>query len=884
MFRIEKIRIDYLQNPQGVSGRPQFLWVMESDKKCVKQTAYRLQIGKEGDFSEPVYDSGKVETEQSAQISPEGFWMETLTSYCARVKVWNNYGEESAWSAPADFLSALKDSTEWKAEFISGETASKDKEYSRGTYVRGRFYLEKEVKSARLVSTALGIYHAYLNGTKVGDDEMAPGWTAYDSRILYQTHEVTALLRPGENVLGAHLGAGWYKGRMGFENYRNIYGPVTGFSAQLLIRYQDETEETIVTDKTFRGCGSPVVFSEIYDGEIYDARKEQEGWNCPGFDDESWETVHIAEPSARALFPQAGCKVRELIPIPVKEIFVTPEGDTVLDFGQNLTGWIHMKVQGACGDRVVLNCFEILDARGNVYTENLRSAKETLTYICNGMGEAEYRPNFTFQGFRYVKVAEYPGEIRKENFWAYAVHSDMEDTGRFSCSNPLLNQLQHNIEWGLKGNFLDIPTDCPQRDERLGWTGDAQIFCRTATFLKNTYPFFSKWLKDVAAEQTAEGAVPHVVPDILTGMSESNPTFKEGSSGAAAWADVAVIAPWTLYLCYGDTRIIEEQYESMKKWIQFMTAHAQDSIWKFGTQFGDWVALDAEEGSYHGATPNELICTAYYAYSAGLFVQMAEALGRSDDAEEYRRLYEKVKESYHRHFITSDGHMKVRTQTAHILTLYFHLAEEQERKGITLDLLELLKEQNGHLVTGFVGTPYFCHALSQNGCTKEAYELLLKEDYPSWLYQVKMGATTVWEHWDGLKPDGSMWSPDMNSFNHYAYGAVGEWLYRVVAGIEADAAAPGYKHIIFQPHTGGALTYVRGSYESVYGTVASEWEQNGEHVILTVKVPVNTAASVILEEGAAPEEDSEIPFVTEHGHSRAELGSGCYQIRYRKTI
>ena len=882
MFCIGKIAVDYLPQPQGVTGHPQFLWVMKSDKQNVRQTAYRLQIGKEGDFQTPVYDSQKVESEQSTQISPEDFEMEALTGYSVRVKVWNNLGEESEWSAPASFLSALKEPEDWRADFISVETEEADKMDSKGTYIRGKFYLNKKIKNGYLVSTALGLYHPYLNGVKVGDDEMAPGWTVYNERLLYQTHEVTSLLREGENVLGAHVGAGWYKGRMGFENYRNIYGSITAFSAQLLLRYEDGTEETVVTDESFSGCDSPVLFSEIYDGELYDARKEQKGWNQPGFDDSRWKKVHKTEYPFKQLVSQAGCKVRELIPIDVKEVFQTPQGDTVLDFGQNLTGWVHVKVCGDSGEKVVLNCFETLDSKGNVYTENLRTAKETLTYICDGNGEAEYRPYFTFQGFRYIRVASYPGEIKKENFLAYAVHSDMEDTGYFSCSNPLLNQLQHNISWGLKGNFLDIPTDCPQRDERLGWTGDAQIFCRTATFLKNTYPFFSKWLKDVEIEQTEDGAVPHVVPDILTGMSGNNRLIKEGSASATAWADVAVIAPWTLYLSYGDTRILEEQYESMKKWILFMKNHSEDSIWHFGNQFGDWVALDAEEGSYYGATPNDLICTAYFAYSTGLFVQMANALDKKEDVQEFQKLYDTVKDSYRRHFITPDGHMTARTQTAQIITLYFDLALEHEKKIIIQDLLTLLKEQDGHLVTGFVGTPYFCHALSQNGCTKEAYELLLKEDYPSWLYQVKMGATTVWEHWDGLKPDGSMWSPDMNSFNHYAYGAIGEWLYRTVAGMEADPAAPGYKHIIFQPHTGGGLTFVKASYESVYGTVGSSWEENEKTVCLQLEIPVNTTATVILEEGAVPCKGQKMEFNTENGNVKTELGSGNYQIFYNK--
>ena len=881
MFGIQRVTIDYLEHPVGILGSPQFAWSMESDRKNVTQSAYRLQIAKDGDFSRPVYDSEKRETEQSAQIQAEGFVMEPLTGYQIRVKAWDNQGEESPWSSPAEFVSALQAPGQWKGSFIGVETAA-DEKVSKGTYIRGTFRVEKPVQNAYMVSTALGLYHPFLNGEPVGDDEMAPGWTSYGNRILYQTHEVTDLLVRGENVLGAHLGAGWYKGTIGLAKGKNNYGTETAFLAQILIRYQDGTEETIVTDESFKGCDSPVLFSEIYDGEIYDARKEQPGWNKPGFDDDSWLPVHTVQQSKDVLVPQGGCKVRELIPLPVKEIIITPQGDTVLDFGQNLTGWVHVKVDGKEGQEMILNHFEVLDARGNVYTENLRTAKETLTYICDGKGEAIYRPSFTFQGFRYIRVAAYPGEVKKENFTAWAVHSDMRDTGHFFCSNPLLNQLQHNISWGLKGNFLDIPTDCPQRDERLGWTGDAQIFCRTATFLKDTYTFFSKWLKDVAADQAPNGAVPHVVPDILTNRSDDDWLVgEENSMGATAWGDVAVIAPWTLYLSYGDRRIIEEQYDSMKGWIDFMNDHAEDYVWKFARQFGDWVALDAEEGSYFGATPEDMICTAYFAYSTGLFVKMARAVGRTEDAKKYQALYDAVADSYRRHFI-KDGHMTARTQTAQIITLYFGLAKEEDRPSIMRDLLELLAEHDGHLVTGFVGTPYFCHALSQNGHTKEAYELLLKEDFPSWLYQVKMGATTVWEHWDGLKPDGTMWSADMNSFNHYAYGAIGEWLYRVVAGIEADENAPGYKHTVFQPQTGGGLTEVKGSYDSVYGTVGCSWRAEADRIVLKVQVPVNTTATIVLEKGALPEE-GDVKFTCRDGIYQASVGSGTYTAAYRRT-
>ena len=685
-------------------------------------------------------------------------------------------------------------------------------------------------------------------------------------------------------MLGAMLGAGWYKGKMGFLHLRNNYGEQTAFLMQLVIRYKSGREECFITDESWQGCDAPILFSEIYDGETYDSRREIPGWNEVDADSEGWNEVKYVEFPRKALTAQAGSRVKRMEELPVKEILVTPQGDTVLNFGQNLTGWVEFEVEAEEGAEVELQCFETLDADGNVYTANLRTAKQTIRYICNGK-KSVYHPNFTFQGFQYVKIVQWPGGMTEEklaegNFRACVLHSEMEQTGTFSCSNELVNQLQHNILWGLKGNFVDIPTDCPQRDERMGWTGDAQIFCRTACYLMNTDTFFTKWLTDVAADQTPEGGVPHVVPDIISGKEQTDWLLSQGTHSAAAWADAAVIIPWTMYLAYGDKEILRKQYDSMKNWILFMKHHAVDYIWNYRLQFGDWVALDAEEGSYLGATPNDLTCTAYYAYSTGLFTKIAGILGCEEDAAEFGELYQRIVDKFQQTFFMEDGSMTAQTQTAHIVALYFNLVPEAFRAKTAKRLVELLEERNGHLVTGFVGTPYFCHALSENGYVKEAYELLLKEDFPSWLYQIKMGATTVWEHWDGKKPDGTMWSPDMNSFNHYAYGAVGDWLYRVVLGIEADEKEPGYRHIIIKPQTDDAFRFAKGAFKSVYGEIAVHWEKHGGKVRLQVHVPVNTRATIRLEQGAAQIESSELTFTQENGCCQAECGSGDWTVEY----
>jgi alpha-L-rhamnosidase len=662
----------------------------------------------------------------------------------------------------------------------------------------------------------------------------------------------------------------------------NFYGDYASLSLRMDVTYSDGSKETFYSDESWRGSDSPVLNSQLYDGETYDASLEQDGWDKPGFDDTSWRAAKAVPCTSEHIEAQEGS------PVALQEVmaptlaFTTPKGERVIDFGQNMSALPEIRGKGKAGETIVLRCFEVLDKDGNVYTDNLRRAEQRITYTIKDDKPFVYRPHFTFFGFRFIHVETFPGRADLDNFKAYVIHSDMPQTGSFACSNPDLNQLQHNILWGLKSNFVDVPTDCPQRDERLGWTGDAQIFCRTASYNMRTYTFFKKWLKDLALDQTKEGGVPHVVPDVLYKYPFDNWLLNKGTHSATAWADAAIIIPWVLYLTFGDTAILEVQYESMKSWIDFMKTHAKDNIWNYKLQFGDWVALDAEEGSYFGATPNDLTCTAYYAYSTSLFVKIARILGKEDVANEYAALHDKIVQTFQETFFNADGTMTAQTQTAHILALHFNLAPKQFVAKTVENLKKLLAEHDGHLVTGFVGTPYFCHALSSNGCLDEAYELLLKDDFPSWLYQVKKGATTIWEHWDGIKPDGSMWSPDMNSFNHYAYGAIGEWLYRVVAGLDIDEHKPGYKHAIIAPRIGGNLTWVEASYQSVYGEVGIRWERESKTNVVTLRVtvPANTTATIRLLDGATLVDGDALTFAKREDILEAEAGSGVYAIHY----
>lgn len=877
MLKVNRIHMDYESPLIGASGMPQIGWEMESSRRQVVQKSYQLQISENRGFEEPVYDSGVVFAEESAHVQPQGVKLQSAKKYFVRVRV-EDQTEASKWSEPAYFITALLDE-EWRAPFVSVDTTEEDKQSSKGTYVRGCFEVKKPVQEAIAFTTGLGLYQFFLNGEQAGEDEMTPGWTSYRKHLLYQTYDVKALLKEGTNIAGSMLGPGWYKGAMGLTKSRNNYGDQMGFAMQIHLRYEDGSEEDIFTDETWKGCDSPILFSEIYHGEIYDASLEREGW-CTCITPEGvWNDTVRVPFDVSVMRAQSGARVKMIDKVKAKRIFDTPKGEQVIDFGQNMAGRIHVTAHGKPGDVIHLKCFEVLDAKGNVYLDNLREARAEMKYTFAREETVTWHPRFTYMGFQYAQIISWPGTPKPENFTAYTLHSDMESKGTLVTSNPLLNQLHHNILWGMKGNFLDVPTDCPQRDERLGWTGDAQIFCRTACYLMNTYTFYKKWLHDLALDQTEEGGVPHVIPNIEEGHTEDNWLLSQSPHSAAAWADAAVIIPWTLYLMYGDQEILRTQYDSMRSWIEFMRKHSEDYIWNYKLQLGDWVALDAEEGSYFGATPNDLTCTAYFAYSTGLFARIAKILGKPE-AKEYQTLYQNIVKKFQNTFFDAQGNLTSQTQTAHIVALYFRLVPKEYVSKITARLKKLLEKENGHLVTGFVGTPYFCHALSQNGCTKEAYELLLKEDFPSWLYQVKMGATTIWEHWDGLKPDGTMWSADMNSFNHYAYGAIGEWMYRVMAGIEADEAAPGFKHSIIEPQIGGGLEFVEGSYHSCYGVHKVNWRRNGTRIIVDVQIPANTTAEIHLSKVKELVETDTLQFRTEENCMTASAGSGHYRIQY----
>ena len=882
------LRSEYAANPLGIDVRkPRLSWQLQSSERGVVQSAYQVHVS-DSERSRVLWDSGRVASSESTQRTYDGPPLSSARRYFWQVRVWDGAGRPSGWSALAEWEMGLLEPGDWKASWIEPDLADDVSKPGPVPMLRREFQLRGPVERARAYVTAHGLYDLYLNGQRVGDQLFTPGWTSYNKRLQYQTYDVTPLLKQGANAVGALLGNGWYRGNLAFSDRRNIYGDRVGLLAQIEVTYKDGRRETIGTDSGWRASTGPILMSEIYHGETYDARLEKSGWAAAGFDDKAWSGVKVAEARKHALVAPAGPPVKRIQELRPVKIFTTPGGDTVADMGQNMVGWVKLAVEGPAGTTVTLRHAEVLDKDGNFYTANLRKARATLQYTLKGGGRETFEPHFTFFGFRYVAVGGFPGTLTPDSLTGVVVHSAMAPAGDLETSKPLVNQLQHNIVWGQKGNFLDVPTDCPQRDERLGWTGDAQVFSPTAAFNMDVAGFFTKWLGDVAADQYEDGSVPHVIPNVLTVNNGRRP------AGAAGWADAAVIIPWTMYLSYGDKRLLEQQYDSMAKWVGYEKSRAGDDlIWDGDFHFGDWLAYAAPPGearAYPGATTGtDLLATAFFAHSTDLVARTARILGKTEDSARFEQQFARIKEAFVREYVTTTGRVGENTQTAYAVALQFDLLPEELRAAAARRLAEDVRRRK-HLTTGFLGTPYLCHVLTRYGYLDEAYLLLNREEYPSWLYPVKQGATTIWERWDGQKPDGTFQDVGMNSFNHYAYGAVGDWMYRVMAGIETDEAAPGYKHILIQPRPGGGFTDVRASHETPYGKVLSAWTRKDGTFELRVEVPANTRATIRLPKAQlAGVTESGQPLAGANGTSGSrqdgdavvvDVGSGAYKFAY----
>lgn len=832
-MRLYDFRTEYRENPIGLTEKaPRFSWKIESDEKDTVQTSYEIKVTDEN--GKLVWDSGKKISDQSVLISYEGEALAGETFYSVEVTVADNHGNVE--SVEGSFETGIFNQTEFKAQMITSDFS----EDETACPIFGKtFAIDKKVKKARLYATAHGVYEVTLNGQTVGDYRMAPGWTSYHNRLQYQIYDVTEQLAE-ENEIAITVGNGRYKGILGFYCQPNQYGTQAGAFAELHVEYEDGSKEVIATDETWAVKTGEIRYSEIYMGETIDtdAPEIKEG------------KVVVKEFDKAVLTAQENEPVRITEKIVGKELIVTPKGEKLVDFGQIVTGVVEVHVKGEKGQKIVLRHAEVLDKDGNFYPETLRQAKSIDTFICNGE-EQIFRPHFTFHGFRYICV-EGMEEFTADQFIACVTHSDMEKTGDFHCSNKKVNQLQSNITWSQRDNFLDIPTDCPQRDERLGWTGDAQVFSWTAAFNRNTALFYKKWMRDVAAESSLEKGVPHVVPDILDSYSSS------------AWSDVAVIVPWVVYQIYGDKGILEENWKCMHEWVDYIKNNCgENGLWQSGFQYGDWLALDKEESADRtGATDKYMIANAYYLYVTELVKKTAEVLGKDEEAKKYAELYETTLDAFRREYYTETGRIVSETQTGAIISLYFNLAREKDRKRILNTLLTNIANHKNHLATGFVGTPYICHTLSENGAHEMAATLFMKEDYPSWLYAVNMGATTIWERWNSIKPDGTFDESGMNSLNHYAYGSVGDWMYRKVAGL--SQLEPGYKKFQVKPMFVKGIEEWGTEFDSVYGKIVANTSCKAGKIHVHVEVPANTTAVIVLPE-------------KEEVH---EVGSGVYDFEY----
>ena len=866
-------------NPIGLDmASPRFSWAIESAKRNTSQTAYEIKIT---EAKKLVWSSDKVNSNQSVYIDYAGPKLSSNTKYNWQVRVWDNQGTASEWSASNSFQTALLSVSDWQAKWIVPGFVEASNRPS--PIFRKQFAATKKLVSAIANITAHGMYEAQINGQRVGDAYLTPGWTSYSTRLQYQTYDVTNLIKTGANAIGVSLGSGWYRGIIGFSNNKDFYGKDIALLFQLNITYSDGSKEIVISDDSWKANTGSIEYSEIYNGETVDARKEKAGWATANFNDESWLPAKLANfDKANLIATQNELVKKHEVFKPVK-IFITPKGEKVIDFGQNLVGWVVMKAKGNEGDKITLSHAEVLDKQGNFYTENLRAAKAQNTYVLSGVGLETFEPHFTWQGFRYLRIEGYPGEITADNFSAVALYSDMKPTGEFTSSNTLVNQLQHNIQWGQKGNFLDVPTDCPQRDERLGWTGDAQVFSRTATFNMNVHSFFAKWLKDLAADQK-DGKVPFVVPNVI-GADALNST---------GWADVATIIPWNLYIAYGDKKILTDQYASMKAYVESINKVAKDDLWNTGFHFGDWLFYRPEDDNdgKSAVTDKYLIAQCFYAHSTQLLINAATVLNKKEDMALYTAQLSRIKAAFMKEYVSPNGRLISGTQTAYTLALNFDMLPENLRQQAAKRLVDNIESYGNHLTTGFLGTPYLCHVLTRFGFTNVSYKLLLQEKYPSWLYPVKMGATTIWERWDGQKPDSSFQSVGMNSFNHYSYGAIGDWMYRQMVGLDTYEDGAGYKHSKVQPHIGGGFTNASASLDTYYGKLSSGWKLQGEDIYLDVIIPANTTSSVFIptkdatkvsENGQALSTVNGIKIIGQKDdYLETQLGSGEYHFVIKK--
>lgn len=896
MLTIYDIKTEYRKQPLGIDTKiPRLSWKIKSDKTGVIQKSYRILAYEDAAEEKMFWDSGIVNSDQSVGIrwnGPELFSKQRVY-WKVEVAIVNRETDyETVQSEMTWFEMGLLKETDWKADWIEPENEVEIDGRMPAPYLRKTFTVKEGLKSARLYQSAHGLYEFWLNGEEGTKDRFKPGFTSYYTRLQYQVYDITRSLKIGENCLAVALGDGWWRGTTG-GIYRNNFGYKLAYIGQIELQYENGIIEYIVTDESFRTSTGGLISNDMKEGEVFDARLEDE-WKLVGYDDSTWNQVHFeTDDFARkdVLIASVSVPVREretFIPI-VKQ---TPNGETVLDFGQNIAGYVKMRLKGQKeGQKITLLHGEALDENGNFTMKNLyidkpKNKNQQIDYIVKGATVESYCPIFAVFGFQYVLVQGYEGDIDPEDFVAVAVYSNMSETGSFSCSNPLINQLVSNSIWSQKGNFLDVPTDCPTR-ERSPWSGDSQIYAKTATKFMDVAVFFEKWLKDLSAEQFMSGKVPNTIPmtaaihnpeelkrrikqiDAMpdTGMRKQIMKMTLGTSenggivdGSAGWGDTAVITPYMMYLCYGDRAILDNQYESAKKWVNYIMHEAEQIseryacmpwyenpedakyVWDTDFHFGEWL-----EPVNHGENPTlELYmnpdyktATMYYYYSAVLLSRIAEIIEKKEDVKLYREAAAQVKKVYNKYFIQEDGTITENRQAPHVRALAFGLADEMHRDAVAKKLVQMVRENGYKLNTGFLATVHLLPVLAECGYVEEAYKVLEQTGYPSWLYNVKAGATTILETWDGFVKCAE-------SFNHYSYGAVCDFLFEYTAGIRPLLETPGYKKFVICPVVGGTLTEARAEYESNYGKIVSVWKRKGNQICYEFVIPENTSAELYI--------------------------------------
>jgi len=856
--RILRLRCEYLDEPLGIDERtPRLNWQIVSERQGARQVAYRIIVAsspeklakKEGDL----WNSGRVESNRTTHIVYDGKLLASRLACHWYVEIWDDAGNV-VHSTPSLWTMGLLEKNDWQAKWITAdpEIIRRDSEAIAPTLTecgtpalfRREFDVPSPIRRATIYASARGLFELHLGGQRVGADIFAPEWTDYDKRVHFRTYDVTPLVKPGRNAIGAILGDGWWSGYVGWQETRARYGSLeNSLLVQLEIELTNGERLVIATDGLWRCETGPILSSDFMMGEVYDARRERTGWDHPKYPDARWLPAREVAAPPVPLVAQRSEPVQVVKTLTPKSVTEIQPGVFIYNLGQNISGWIRLRLGNApAGTRVVFRHAERLNPDGTLYTDNLRRAKATDTYICRGGENEIWEPHFTFHGFQYVEITGLP-EGASIEVMGCVVHSAMLLAGNFECSHEGVNRLWLNGLWSQRDNFLSVPTDCPQRDERLGWMGDAQVFLRTASYNMDVAAFFTKWMIDVEDAQTAEGVFPDVAPRLREGK---NFVGLDQLGGSAGWADAGIIVPWTVWRVYGDRRILEHHWRAMVAWLDWIERKNPIGLRlnELGNNYGDWLCIPSDTTFRTHSSMKNLLATAYWAKDAAMMAEMANELGRETDARRFQAMFEKVRDAFQKEFLRADGRLSVETQTAYLLALALDLLPENVRARAAEHLVENIRALDDHLSTGFIGISHLNPVLTLTGHEEVAYRLLLQDDYPSWLYPVKHGATTIWERWNGWTKEEGFFNPQMNSFNHYSLGSVGEWLFRHVAGIEFDPETPGFQRFVLQPRPGGDLSFARAAYHTLHGEISSDWKRSGEKLTWAIRIPPNTSARV----------------------------------------